>query len=192
LEITAERIILGIDPGTRILGYAVLQVLGKKLELLQWGVLDLTKTEPAELRYYKIFHHIMDLLDKHSPDELAIEAPFYGKNVQSMLKLGRAQGLCIAAALSRQIPYAEYAPRLVKQQVTGKGAASKEEVARFVQLALGLADLPEKLDASDALAVAICHAGLQGNGNVFQPKSKPKKSTGTYQNWSDFVKKKGL
>jgi crossover junction endodeoxyribonuclease RuvC len=144
-----ERIILGIDPGTTILGYGIIEVKAKKMELVTLGVLHLQK----------IFERTVQLIDGFHPDELAIEAPFFGKNVQSMLKLGRAQGVAIAAALSRQLPVVEYAPRKIKQSITGNGAASKEQVAAMLQRELKIAttDMPAKLDATDGLAAAVCH-----------------------------------
>jgi crossover junction endodeoxyribonuclease RuvC len=154
-----ERIILGIDPGTTILGYGIIQAEGKKMSLITMGVLKLDKIDDHALKLQKIFEHSISLIDQFHPDELAIEAPFFGKNVQSMLKLGRAQGVAIAAALSRQLPVVEYAPRKIKQSITGNGAASKEQVAAMLQSVLGIAssDMPIKLDATDGLAAAVCH-----------------------------------
>jgi crossover junction endodeoxyribonuclease RuvC len=152
-----ERIILGIDPGTSILGYGIIQVVGKKMTLVALGVVRLDKIDDHHLKLQKIFERVIELIDGFHPDELAIEAPFFGKNVQSMLKLGRAQGVAIAAALSRQMPVVEYAPRKIKQSITGNGAASKEQVAAMLQsiLKIPAADMPEKLDATDGLAAAV-------------------------------------
>jgi len=154
-----ERIILGIDPGTTILGYGIIEVKAKKMELVTLGVLHLEKIADHHLKLQKIFERTVQLIDGFHPDELAIEAPFFGKNVQSMLKLGRAQGVAIAAALSRQLPVVEYAPRKIKQSITGNGAASKEQVAAMLQRELKIAttDMPAKLDATDGLAAAVCH-----------------------------------
>ena len=155
-----ERIILGIDPGTTIMGYGVIRTRGKgHVELVEMGALHLSKFKDHALKLKKIFDRVTGLIDAHAPDDLAVEAPFFGQNVQSMLKLGRAQGVALAAALARDIPVAEYAPRRVKQAVTGSGAASKEQVAGMVQrtLKIPLEDMPKELDASDGLAVALCH-----------------------------------
>ena len=152
-----EKIILGLDPGTSIMGYGIIMVKGSKLTLLQFGVIHLSKLESHELRLKKIFDRVLTLLDEFNPDEVALEAPFFGKNVQSMLKLGRAQGVAMAAALHRQIPIVEYAPKKVKQSVTGNGNASKEQVAKMLMSLLGIKELPKLLDATDALAVALCH-----------------------------------
>lgn len=154
---SVERIILGIDPGTSVMGYGIIHCKSNKMTLVSHGVLKLSKYEDHALRLKVIFDRVIGLIDQYNPDELAIEAPFFGKNVQSMLKLGRAQGISIAAALSREIPYTEYAPRKIKQAVTGNGNASKEQVARMIQTLLGMKELPEYMDASDGLAAAICH-----------------------------------
>ena len=154
-----ERIIMGIDPGTSIMGYAFIKVEGKKMSLILMGVLHLEKYSDHALKLQKIFERTIGLIDEFHPDELAIEAPFFGKNVQSMLKLGRAQGVAIAAALSRQMPIVEYAPRKIKQSITGKGSASKEQVAAMLQRLLSIPDedMPAKMDATDGLAAAVCH-----------------------------------
>lgn len=171
-----ERIILGLDPGTSVMGYGVILVRGRALQLLQFGVIQLSKLDSHELRLKKIFDRVLGLVDEFSPDDVALEAPFYGKNVQSMLKLGRAQGVAMSAALHREIPIVEYAPRKVKQAVTGNGNASKEQVARMLMQVFSFKELPKLLDASDALAVALCHHYQQG---------KPKMKAGT---WENFVK----
>jgi crossover junction endodeoxyribonuclease RuvC len=152
-----DRVILGIDPGTIVMGYGILHIENNKPKLETMGVLQLNKYEDHYLRLRKIFELVIGLIDQYHPDELAIEAPFFGKNVQSMLKLGRAQGVAMAAALERDIPIFEYAPRSVKLAVTGKGAASKEQVALMAQRILGIDFPQEYLDATDALAIAICH-----------------------------------
>ncbi|MBF1069527.1 MAG: crossover junction endodeoxyribonuclease RuvC, partial [Prevotellaceae bacterium] len=153
-----ERIILGIDPGTNVLGYGLLSICGKKAEMIAMGVIDLRKVSDVYLKLGRIYERVMGVIDAFHPDELAIEAPVFGKNVQSMLKLGRAQGVVIAAAIARQIPIHEYAPTQIKQAITGRGAASKEQVAALMQRMLNIADermLPY-LDATDALAAAYC------------------------------------
>lgn len=155
-KVLKEKIILGLDPGTNVMGYGVICIRGTNLTLLQYGVIHLNKYEGHELRLKKIFDRVLMLVDDFHPDEVAVEAPFYGKNVQSMLKLGRAQGVAMAAALFREVPIVEYAPRKVKQSVTGNGNASKEQVAKMLMMLLGIKELPKMLDATDALAVAVC------------------------------------
>jgi crossover junction endodeoxyribonuclease RuvC len=152
-----EKIILGLDPGTSVMGYGVIVVDGKGPRPLQFGVIQLSKLESHELRLKKIFERVLTLVDEFNPDEVALEAPFYGKNVQSMLKLGRAQGVAMSAALSREVPITEYAPRKVKQSVTGNGNASKEQVAKMLMTILRIKEVPRLLDSTDALAVALCH-----------------------------------
>jgi crossover junction endodeoxyribonuclease RuvC len=154
---TKEKIILGIDPGTNVMGYGLILVEGNKYSLLQFGVIHLKKYTGHELKLKKIFERITGLIDEFHPDAVALEAPFYGENVQSMLKLGRAQGVAMAAALAREIPIAEYSPKKVKQSVTGNGNASKIQVAEMLKTLLHIKELPKLLDATDALAVAICH-----------------------------------
>ncbi len=171
-----ERIILGLDPGTNVMGYGIILIRGSKMNVLQFGIIQLEKYKTHELKLKKIFERVLGLMDEFIPDEVALEAPFYGKNVQSMLKLGRAQGVAMAAALYREIPITEYAPKKVKQSVTGNGNASKEQVARMLMQIFNLKELPKLLDASDALAVAVCHH--YQNGAV-----KNKKSS-----WESFVK----
>jgi crossover junction endodeoxyribonuclease RuvC len=157
-----EKIILGIDPGTTVMGYGLILTEGKKYKILQYGVIHLKKYETHELKLKKIFERISGIIEEFTPDSVALEAPFYGANVQSMLKLGRAQGVAMAAALSREIPITEYSPKKVKQSVTGNGNASKEQVAAMLQTLLGITELPKLLDATDALAVALCHHFHEG------------------------------
>ena len=157
-----ERIILGLDPGTNVMGYGLIATYGQKLKLLQFGVIHLSKYTGHELKLRKIFERVISLIEDYHPDEVALEAPFYGKNVQSMLKLGRAQGVAMAAALSREIPITEYAPKKVKQSVTSNGNASKEQVAAMLMTLLNFKDSPKLLDATDALAVAVCHHFQKG------------------------------
>lgn len=158
------------------MGYGVILVQGQKLKLLQFGVIQLSKFDSHELRLKKIFDRVLGLVDEFSPDDVALEAPFYGKNVQSMLKLGRAQGVAMSAALHREVPIVEYAPRKVKHSVTGNGNASKEQVAKMLMQIFALRELPKLLDASDALAVAVCHHYQNGKVRT------------TAKSWSSFVK----
>ncbi|MCC5945751.1 MAG: crossover junction endodeoxyribonuclease RuvC [Bernardetiaceae bacterium] len=153
----SKLIILGIDPGTSITGYGVLEVNNRDLKVLQIGVIKLQKYDDHYKRLEKLFERCTQLINTYKPDEMALEAPFFGKNVQSMLKLGRAQGIAMAAALAHGMPVAEYSPRKVKQSVTGKGTASKEQVAGMLQKILNFKEIPQLLDATDALAVALCH-----------------------------------
>ncbi len=157
-----EKIILGIDPGTTVMGYGVILTEGKQYKLLQYGVIHLKKYETHELKLKKIFERITGIIEEFLPDSVALEAPFYGVNVQSMLKLGRAQGVAMAAALAREIPITEYSPKKVKQSVTGNGNASKEQVAAMLQTLFNITELPKMLDATDALAVALCHHFHEG------------------------------
>nr|WP_246628831.1 crossover junction endodeoxyribonuclease RuvC [Algoriphagus marincola] len=157
-----EKIILGIDPGTNVMGYALIITEGKQYKLLQYGVIHLKKYGTHELKLKKIFERITGILEEFLPDSVALEAPFYGANVQSMLKLGRAQGVAMAAALAREIPITEYSPKKVKQSVTGNGNASKEQVAAMLQTLFKLEEIPKMLDATDALAVALCHHFHEG------------------------------
>lgn len=156
-KVEKEKIILGLDPGTNIMGYGVILIQRSRIQLLQFGVIHLNKYVGHELKLKKIFERVTSLVDDFNPDEVALEAPFFGKNVQSMLKLGRAQGVAMAAALARQVPIIEYAPKKVKQSVTGNGNASKEQVARMLMSLFTIKELPKLLDATDALAVAVCH-----------------------------------
>lgn len=156
-EKVEDRIILGMDPGTSVMGYGVISVNCNKPVLIQYGVIHLAKYSTHELKLKKIFDRVLGIIEDFEPDEIALEAPFYGKNVQSMLKLGRAQGVAMAAALSREIPISEYAPKKVKQSVTGNGNASKEQVASMLKSILKFDEAPKLLDATDALAVALCH-----------------------------------
>ena len=154
-----ERIILGIDPGTNVMGYGLLIIKNNKPELLTMGILQLNKFEDHYLRLKRIFDRVTALIDQYHPDELAIEAPFFGKNVQSMLKLGRAQGVAMAAALNRQLPITEYAPLKIKMSITGNGGASKELVAGMLQqiLTIPVENMLPQLDATDGVAAVLCH-----------------------------------
>jgi crossover junction endodeoxyribonuclease RuvC len=177
-----EKIILGIDPGTIIMGYGVLGINAKKTSLEAMGVLKLNKFEQHYTRLQHIFDRVLQLIDTYRPEALAIEAPFFGKNVQSMLKLGRAQGVAIAAALHRDVPIFEYAPLKIKMAITGNGRASKEQVAGMLQRMLHIPDdlmLPQ-LDATDGLAAAFCH---------YLETSGPKMDGKSFSSWKDFIAK---
>jgi crossover junction endodeoxyribonuclease RuvC len=174
-----ERIILGIDPGTSITGYGVIKTSGTIPELITIGSIDLSKFGDHYLKLKHIFERTIGIIDEYHPDELAIEAPFYGKNVQSMLKLGRAQGAAIAAALTRSLPIFEYAPRKIKMSITGHGAASKEQVASMLMNILKFNLKEIKLDATDGLAAALCH--FYQTNNPTQEKS--------FSSWKDFMNK---
>jgi crossover junction endodeoxyribonuclease RuvC len=161
-KIASSKIILGLDPGTSVMGYGVIVVQKQEIKLLQFGVIHLKKYVGHELKLKKIYDRVNQIIEDFMPDEVALEAPFFGKNVQSMLKLGRAQGVAMAAALTHGIPINEYAPKKVKQSVTGNGNASKEQVAAMIQNLLKFKKTDYLLDATDALAVALCHH-FQGN-----------------------------
>lgn len=176
-----EKIVLGIDPGTNLMGYGLLKVIGTKPQVITMGVIDLRKYGDPYLKLGRIFERVQGIIDAYLPDELAIEAPFFGKNVQSMLKLGRAQGVAIAAAMSRDVPITEYAPLKIKMAITGNGQASKEQVAAMLQRMLHIPDsemLPF-LDATDGLAAAYCHFLQMGRPDL--PKA--------YSGWKDFISK---
>jgi len=174
-----DKVILGIDPGTTIMGYGLIHIKVNKMELIQMGVLHLSKLESHELKLKKIFDRTLQLVDEYKPDALAIEAPFFGKNVQSMLKLGRAQGVAMSAGLFRNIPIFEYAPKKIKMAITGKGNSSKEQVAAMLKSILNLKEIPKDLDASDGLAAAVCHHFQRNTSN----------NNKTYKGWTSFLKK---
>ena len=173
-----DRIILGIDPGTVIMGYGLIHIKGTDPELLSTGVIKLDKFDEHADRLKKIFERTIAIIEEYKPDELAIEAPFFGKNVQSMLKLGRAQGVAIAAALSKNIPITEYSPKKIKMSITGNGNASKEQVAAMLQQLLKFKNTSQHLDATDALGAAMCHF-FQGN--------KIKTGGKSYTGWKAFL-----
>lgn len=174
-----EKIILGIDPGTTIMGYGVLRIAGTRPEMIAMGIIDLRKTSDHYLKLRHINRRMQSIIESYLPDEVAIEAPFFGKNVQSMLKLGRAQGVAMAVALSRDIPITEYAPLKIKMAITGNGQASKEQVADMLQRMLHFdkTDMPAFMDATDALAAAYCHYLQMGHPVVEKG----------YRGWKDFV-----
>lgn len=173
-----EKIILGIDPGTTIMGFGIIRIANKKMQFMQLNELHLKKYDDHYLKLKLIFERTIELIDTYNPDEIAIEAPFFGKNVQSMLKLGRAQGVAMAAGLSREVPITEYSPKKIKMAITGNGNASKEQVAKMLQSLLSLKELPKNLDATDGLAAAVCH--FYNAGKVTIGKS--------YSGWSAYVK----
>lgn len=176
-----EKVILGIDPGTNIMGYGVLRVTGTNPEMVAMGVIDLRHAGDTYLKLKHIHQRVLGIIESYLPDELAIEAPFFGKNVQSMLKLGRAQGVAMAAALSRDIPITEYAPLKIKMAITGNGQASKEQVADMLQrmLRFDKSQMPAFMDATDAMAAAYCHYLQMG-----RPMAEK-----AYHGWKDFIAK---
>lgn len=178
---TDDKIIMGIDPGTNIMGYAFIGINGNRARMIAMGVIDLRKCKDTYMKLGEIFNRVQGLIASFLPDELAIEAPFFGKNVQSMLKLGRAQGVAIAAAISRQVPIHEYAPLKIKMAITGNGSASKEQVADMLRRMLNISEseMPHFMDATDALGAAFCH---------FLQRSTPV-SDKKYSSWGDFVSK---
>jgi crossover junction endodeoxyribonuclease RuvC len=175
-----DRIILGIDPGTIVMGYGIIQIQHSALSLVALGVIKLDKLEDHSDRLKKIFERVVGLIEEYKPDELAIEAPFFGKNVQSMLKLGRAQGVAIAAALSKNIPMVEYSPKKIKMSVTGNGNASKEQVSAMLHNLVKFENTDGYLDATDALAAAVCH--------YFQNTKSKSGSKKNYSGWDSFLK----
>lgn len=174
-----DKVILGIDPGTVVMGYGVIHIVGKDVRVLTLGVIKLDKMKDHPTRLKKIFDRTVEIIREYHPDHMAIEAPFFGKNVQSMLKLGRAQGVAIAAALSQNVPIAEYSPKKIKQSITGNGNASKEQVSAMLQNLLNskMDDLP--LDATDGLAAAVCH---------YFNSSGVSSSSKSYSGWASFLK----
>lgn len=179
LTLQKERIILGIDPGTNIMGYGIIHCKGNKMEMICMDVLKLSSKASHALKLKNIFDKILDLIEKYHPDELALEAPFFGKNVQSMLKLGRAQGVAMAAGLSKNLPMAEYSPKKIKKSITGNGNASKEQVAAMLIQLLNIKEAPTYLDATDGLATAVCHFFQKGNLS----------DGDNYSSWKSFINK---
>ena len=169
-----DKIILGIDPGTTIMGFGLIKVINKKMELIEMEELKLIKIKDHYVRLKLIFEKTIELIDKHKPDEISIEAPFFGKNVQSMLK----QGVAMAAGLSRQIPVTEYSPKKIKMAITGNGNASKEQVAKMLQNLFSIKELPKNLDSTDGLAAAVCH--FYNNESISTDKK--------YSGWSTYIK----
>ncbi len=176
-----STIILGIDPGTVVMGYGLIQVTGSKLKLVEMDVLKPGKVDDPYKKLQLIYNTVSGLIIKYKPDVFAIEAPFFGKNVQSMLKLGRAQGVAIAAAMRHGLDVTEYAPKKIKQSITGNGNASKEQVLKMLQRLLHFKEDPTYFDASDALAVAVCH--------YFQENTVLASTGKKVSGWDDFLKK---
>src|SRR5690606_30762567 len=160
------------------MGFGLIKVVKNSMEFIQLNELNLAKMSDPYLKLQRIFERTIELIDTHHPDEIAIEAPFFGKNVQSMLKLGRAQGVAMAAGLSRQIPITEYEPKKIKMAITGNGNASKEQVAKMLQQLLGLRQLPKNLDSTDGLAAAVCHFFNSGKTTIGK----------SYSGWENFIK----
>ena len=177
-KVVVEKIILGVDPGTTVMGFGIIEVVKNQMHFVQMNELLLSKYDNHYLKLKHIFERTTELIDTYHPDELAIEAPFFGKNVQSMLKLGRAQGVAMAAGLARDLPITEYEPKKVKMAITGNGNASKEQVAKMLQQLLRFKQLPSHLDATDGLAVAVCHFFNSGKAEKQQ----------SYSSWEAFVK----
>ncbi len=173
-----DKIILGIDPGTNILGFGIIGIKKNEPSIISSGVIRLNKLSNHELKLKSIFENVSELIEKHLPDEVAIEAPFFGKNVQSMLKLGRAQGVAMAAVLTKDIPIQEYSPRKIKKAITGNGASSKEQVAQMLKTILKMKEIPKLLDATDGLAAALCH---YYQSNTIEGEKN-------YSSWKSFVK----
>lgn len=169
---------MGVDPGTNILGYAIIEIEGKEIKLVDYGVISMKKQESAYMKLRTIFIKLQELIHRYNPKQLAIEAPFFGKNVQSMLKLGRAQGVAIAAAITQDLEVTEYSPKKIKKAVTGRGTASKEQVAAMVQSILKIKLKNATLDATDALATALCH--YYQNGSILNQGKR-------YNDWSSFL-----
>ena len=167
-----DKIILGIDPGTSVLGYGIVRVKNDGLEMITYGVIHLNKLKNHADKLKRILDRLNGIIEEFNPDEMAIEAPFFGKNVQSMLKLGRAQGVAIASSLNYNIPYEEYSPRRIKQAITGNGNASKEQVAAMLQSIFSIKEMPKYLDATDGLGVAVCHHFSKGIGENNKSNSK--------------------
>lgn len=174
-----ERVILGIDPGTLFTGYGIINIVNNKPVLNNLGYIDLSKIKNPYEKLSKLYARTKYLIDTYQPHELSVEAPFFGKNVQSMLKLGRAQGVVIAAAFAGNLQVFEYSPREIKMSVTGNGSSSKEQVAIFLKNILNFNELPDKMDASDGLAAAVCHFY----------RNKPAAKNNNYKNWKDFINK---
>lgn len=181
-----EKIILGIDPGTRFMGYGVIMITGGKISLVQYGVINLSKYTSGEIKLKKIFDRVSQVIKEFTPDEMALEAPFFGKNIQSMLKLGRAQGVAMAAALAHEIPIIEYSPKTVKQSVTGNGNASKEQVASMLESILKMKLDTTLYDATDAIGIALCH---HFHDNILMKSATVKKATkkAAPKSWGAFL-----
>ena len=174
-----SKIILGIDPGTTIMGYGIIKATGENVSVIDFNDFSLKKLDNHYLKLKKIFSSLTEIIDKYNPDEIAIEAPFFGKNVQSMLKLGRAQGVAMAAGLVKEIPITEYSPKKIKMAITGNGNASKEQVAKMLKSILKFKEIRKNLDATDGLAAALCHYYNSNSNNKIDKK---------YSSWSSYLK----
>jgi len=181
-----EKRIIGIDPGTNVLGYALIEVSGQSIKLVNLGVVKMAHLNSQAEKLQRIYERVTKLIEVYSPHSMAVEAPFYGKNVQSMLKLGRAQGVALAAGFQHQLSVFEYSPKQIKLSVTGNGNSSKEQVAGMVAHLSGNKLNEKFLDATDALAVAICHHLRSGDGNLGK-----KVSSGRFSSWKDFARSRG-
>lgn len=177
-EKNPQQIIMGVDPGTNILGYSIISADKNTIKILINGVIQLKKTDDHFIRLGIIYEKLTAYIKEYKPSALAIEAPFFGKNVQSMLKLGRAQGAAIIAGVNNNVPVIEYSPRRIKQSITGKGNASKEQVAKMLESTLKILEMPKYFDATDALAVAVCHFN---SGKKISPKGKQ------FNGWADYI-----
>ena len=181
----SEHIILGVDPGTLFMGYALLHTVGQQVEVLEFGAYDVHKLEGQYPRLQKEFFFLQDLIDKYHPTSLAIETQFVDKNPQTMIKIVHAQGVAIAAALSKDVPIYEYSPMKIKMAITGNGHSTKQQVAAMLQRFLHIPDeqMPKKLDATDALGIAYCH---------FLQLGLPINSEGGTKDWTTYARRKGL
>ena len=178
-KLNDNTIIMGIDPGTNIMGFGVIKIIKNEMSLVDMIEYKLPKTDDHNVKLSKIFQKTSELIKNYNPNYIAIESPFFGKNVQSMLKLGRAQGVSIAAALNFNIPITEYSPKKIKMAITGNGNSSKEQVAKMLKSMLNIKELPKNLDSTDGLAAAVCHYFN------FDSENEKKK----YSNWSSFINK---
>jgi len=174
-----DKVIMGIDPGTNIMGFGIIRIKNNNMQLIELNELNLSKEKDHYIKLSYIFKRTSKLIKQYVPDEIAIEAPFFGKNVQSMLKLGRAQGVAMAAGLNLKIPITEYSPKKIKLSITGNGNASKEQVAKMLQSILKIKTLPKKLDSTDGLAAAVCH--YYNYNNITNKK--------TYSGWQSYINK---
>lgn len=182
-----SKIILGIDPGTLLMGYGLIKISGNQVLLIEMGVLKMAAKKDNYERLKQIHRKVQELVLKHHPTEFAIESPFFGKNVQSMLKLGRAQGVAIASAMHTGIPVTEYSPKKVKQSITGNGNADKEQVWKMLQRILVTNEkILKRFDASDALAVAVCHH-FQNSSPAISMKTKKKTVAKKKNGWDEFI-----
>lgn len=185
-----EKVILGIDPGTNVMGYGIIKAIGKSMEVLEIGAIELQKINDPYAKLQKIHSTLTTLVEQYAPDEMALEAPFFGKNVQSMLKLGRAQGVAMSVGVAHDIVIHEYAPRKIKLSITGNGAAAKEQVATILSKMLKYENNQKYLDATDALAVAVCHFYELSTPAIPETSSVTKKrvsSRKSSQTWAQFV-----